>query len=160
MVAALSLSGLFASAQQALWGGDEIISPEIHENKAVTFRLSAPNASEVLITGDWMPTEGMVPGTVAMEKDDKGNWFHTTDFLEPELYSYAFLVDGLRVNDPNNAFLSRDISTSTNIFLIEGSPADLYRVKDVAHGSVSRRWYDSPGLDMTRRIIIYTPPGI
>jgi len=159
MVAALSLSGLFASAQQALWGGDEIISPEIHENKAVTFRLSAPNASEVKLTGDWMPPEGWVPGTVAMEKDEKGTWSYTTEALEPELYSYAFMVDGLRVNDPSNAFLSRDISTSANIFLINGSPADLYRVNDVAHGTVSRRWYDSPGLGMTRRITIYTPPG-
>ena len=159
MVAALSLSGLFAYSQQALWGEEEIISPEIHENKTVSFHLSAPNASEVLITGDWMPVEGWVPGTAHMEKDEKGTWSYTTGALEPELYSYAFLVDGLRVNDPGNAFLSRDISTSANIFLIDGSPADLYRVNDVAHGTVSRRWYDSPGLEMNRRITIYTPPG-
>ena len=159
MAAALTLSGLFASAQQALWGGDEIISPEIHKNKAVTFHLSAPNASKVLITGDWMPVEAWVPGTANMEKDEKGTWSFTTEALEPELYSYAFLVDGLRINDPNNAFLSRDISTSTNIFLIDGPPADLYRVNDVAHGTVSKRWYNSPGLEMTRRVTIYTPPG-
>ncbi len=159
MVAALSLSGLIAYAQQALWGGEEMISPEINENKAVTFRLSAPHATEVMITGDWMPVEGWVPGTVVMERDEKGTWIHSTDPLEPELYSYAFLVDGLRVNDPNNAFLTRDISTNTNIFLIEGGQADLYRVNDVPHGSVTRRWYNSPGLEMNRRITIYTPPG-
>ncbi len=159
MVAALSLSGLFAYSQEALWGENEIISPEIHENKKVTFRLSAPNAGEVKITGDWMPVEGWVPGTVAMEQENKGTWTYTTEALEPELYSYTFLVDGVRVNDPNNAFLSRDISTNTNIFLIDGPPADLYKVNDVAHGSVVRRWYNSPGLEMKRRITIYTPPG-
>ncbi len=159
MVAALSLSGLIAYSQQALWGGEEMISPEINENKAVTFRLSAPNATEVKLTGDWMPVEGWVPGTVVLERDEKGTWIHSTDPLEPEIYSYTFLVDGLRVNDPNNAFLSRDISTNTNIFLIEGGQADLYKVNDVPHGSVTRRWYNSPGLEMNRRITIYTPPG-
>lgn len=159
MAAALSLSGLFAYSQQARWGEEEIISPDIHENKTVTFRLSAPNAQEVKITGDWMPVEAWEPGSAVMVKDEMGSWTYTTDALEPELYSYAFLVDGLRVNDPNNAFLSRDISSNTNIFIIDGPPADLYIVNDVAHGTVSRRWYDSPGLEMNRRITIYTPPG-
>ncbi|MDX2430578.1 MAG: alpha/beta hydrolase-fold protein [Bacteroides sp.] len=159
MVAALSLSGLFAYSQQARWGEEEIISPEINNNKEVTFRLSAPSAQEVKITGDWIPLEAWEPGSEVMEKDEKGTWTYTTDALEPELYSYAFLVDGLRVNDPNNAFLSRDISTNTNVFIIDGPPADLYKVNDVAHGTVSRRWYNSPGLKMKRRITIYTPPG-
>ncbi len=83
MVAALSLSGLFAYSQEALWGENEIISPEIHDNKKVTFRLSAPNAGEVKITGDWMPVEGWVPGTVAMEQENKGTWTYTTEALEP-----------------------------------------------------------------------------
>jgi len=159
MMMILTLNGISALAQQALWGGEQIISPEIHDNKTVTFRLTAPNASEVKISGDWMPPEGWVPGSAAMKKDESGTWTYTTGVLEPELYSYAFLVDGLRVNDPNNAFLTRDISTNTNIFIIEGGQADLYRVHDVAHGSVTRRWYDSPGLEMKRRITIYTPPG-
>ena len=36
-------------AQQALFGGQDITSPEIHENNSVTFRVSAPNAKEVKI---------------------------------------------------------------------------------------------------------------
>jgi enterochelin esterase family protein len=94
-----------------------------------------------------------------MTKDEKGLWVYTTEELEPELYGYAFLVDGLRVNDPNNAFVSRDIATLTNIFLVGGGQADLYKVNKVPHGSVTRRWYDSPGLGMERRLTIYTPPG-
>jgi enterochelin esterase family protein len=32
-------------------------------------------------------------------------------------------------------------------------------VNDIPHGSLTRRWYNSPGLDKDRRITIYTPPG-
>ena len=148
-----------ALAQQALFGGTEIISPEIHENQTVIFKVNAPEAEEVKLSGDWMPVEGWVPGSVNMLKDDNGLWSHTTDVLAPELYGYAYLIDGVRTNDPNNVFVSRDISTNTNILLVEGGQADLYKVNDVPHGSVTRCWYGSPGLDMIRRITIYTPPG-
>jgi enterochelin esterase-like enzyme len=155
----MTLVNIAALAQQALWGGGEIISPEIHEDQTVTFRVAAPNAHEVKISGDWMPAEGWTPGSVVMEKDEKGVWSHTTGVLEPELYSYFFLVDGFRANDPNNPYLNRDIATVTNFFIVGGGQVDLYRVNDVAHGTVTRRWYDSPGLGMDRRITIYTPPG-
>jgi enterochelin esterase family protein len=146
-------------AQQAIGAGQDLISPEIHADRKVTFRLQAPQASEVKLSGDWMPVSGWVPGAVTMVKGENGIWTYTSEVMEPELYGYVFLVDGLRVNDPNNAFLTRDISTQTNIFLIEGEQADLYRVNTVPHGSVTRRWYDSPGLGMDRRMTIYTPPG-
>ena len=155
----LALSGIGVYAQQAIGGGQEIVSPEINENGTVSFRLQAPQADEVKLTGDWLPAEGFVPGSVVMEKNEKGTWTHTTEALEPELYGYAFLVDGLRVNDPNNAFLSRDIATNTNIFIIGGEQADLYKVNEVPHGSVTRRWDDSQGNQMKRRITLYTPPG-
>lgn len=146
-------------AQQSIYGGSEILSPEIHEDRSVSFRIQATEAKEVRLTGDWMPAEGWSPGSVLMERDENGLWAHTTGVLEPELYGYAFLLDGVRTNDPNNVFVSRDIATNTNILLIPGEQADLYKVNDVPHGSVTRRWYHSPGLDMNRRITIYTPPG-
>lgn len=146
-------------AQQAIGGGTDIQSPKINEDQSLTFSIQAPNATEVKLSGDWMPMEGWVPGSVAMTKDENGLWTYTTESLEPELYGYAFKVDGLRVNDPNNAFLTRDISTNTNIVILGGGQADLYRVNKVPHGSVTRRWYDSPGNQMNRRITIYTPPG-
>jgi len=157
-LAMLTVTSLAMLAQQAI-GGQQSASPEIHEDHTVTFNLHAPGATEVKLSGDWMPVEGWVPGSLAMTRDENGNWTYTTEALEPELYGYAFLVDGLRVNDPNNAFLSRDVATNTNIFIIGGEQADLYRVNEVSHGSLTRRWYYSPGLDMERRITIYTPPG-
>jgi enterochelin esterase-like enzyme len=53
----------------------------------------------------------------------------------------------------------RDVATVTSQFIIGGGHADYYIVKDVPHGSVTRRWYDSPTLKEQRRITIYTPPG-
>ena len=31
-------------AQQALWGGAAVVSPDIHDDNTVTFRLKAPKA--------------------------------------------------------------------------------------------------------------------
>jgi enterochelin esterase-like enzyme len=148
-----------ASAQEALRGGTEIVSPEIHDDNTVTFRAQAPDAGQVRVSGDWMPAEGWTPGSAPMVKGENGVWTYTTEPLEPELYGYSLMVDGFRTLDPNNAFASRDIATLTSIFIIGGGRADLYRVNDVPHGSVTRRWYDSPGLGKDRRITIYTPPG-
>ncbi len=94
-----------------------------------------------------------------MVKDEKGIWSYTSAVLAPELYAYAFIIDGNRTYDPGNPFLIRDVSTLTNIFIIGGDQADLYKVNDIPHGTVTRRWYNSPGLGMDRRITIYTPPG-
>ena len=147
------------TAQQALWGGNDIISPEINKDNSVTFRLLAPSATEVKISGDWMPADGWTPGSVVMTKGDKGLWTYTSNNLPSELYSYYFLVDGLRCSDPNNVYVIRDVATVTNVFIVGGGQADLYKVNDVKHGTVTRRWYSSPGNNVTRRITIYTPPG-
>lgn len=47
----------FTFAQQALWGGAPVVSPEIHDNNTVTFRLKAPKAVTVQVTGDFLPTQ-------------------------------------------------------------------------------------------------------
>jgi enterochelin esterase family protein len=154
-----SILNLPVQAQQAIGAGQDMVSPEIHQDQSVTFRLQAPEAQEVKLTGDWMPVNGWVPGSVSMTKGEEGVWTYTTPVMEPELYSYVFLVDGLRVNDPNNAFISRDVATNSNIFLVGEGQAALYRVRDVPHGTVARRWYESPGLGMDRRLTVYMPPG-
>lgn len=140
-------------------GQKDLVSPELNSDKTVTFRFSAPNAKEVLVQGDWIPSEGYVPGNAKMKKDKDGVWTYTTEQLHSELYSYSFLVDGLKIRDPNNVYLIRDVSSVVNVFLVEGGKADLYKVNEVPHGTVSKRWYKSEGLKMTRRITVYTPAG-
>ena len=168
ILAVLLVLSVASFAQQAIWGGQNISSPQINANYTVTFRLNAPNASSVQVTGDFLPTrkaEGQfgkydVPGTADLVKDSTGVWEYTTpEALKPELYSYSFIVDGFKTTDPNNVYLIRDVASLTNIFLIGGGRADLYKVNNVSHGTVARRWYQSPTLNMTRRITIYTPAG-
>ena len=144
-----------ALAQQALWGNAPVVSPEIHENKTVTFRLRAPKAVKVQVAGDFL-----AQGVADLVENKEGIWEYTTpEPLKPELYGYTFLVDGLKINDPSNVYMIRDVATITNVFIIGGERADLYKVNDVPHGTVSKVWYDSPSLGMDRRLTIYTPAG-
>ena len=151
-----------AFAQQALWGGAPVISPEIHDNNTVTFRLKAPKAVKVQVTGDFLPTQKIKtpfgefdgPGVVDLKEGKEGVWeFTTPEPLKPELYSYSFIMD------PSNVYMIRDVASVTNVFIIGGERADLYKVNDVPHGTVSRIWYNSPTLGMNRRMTVYTPAG-
>ncbi|MDX9725668.1 MAG: alpha/beta hydrolase-fold protein [Bacteroidales bacterium] len=145
-------------SQQALFGGTNIISPEVNADNTVTFRFMAPDAREVRISGDWMPAQGWTPGSELMKKDEKGLWTYTSDVLPSDLYSYSFSVDGIRNTDPNNVYMIRDVASVTNVFITGEGKGDLYKVNSVPHGSVTRRWYNSPSLGIVRRITIYTPP--
>lgn len=167
-LSAILLISVTSFAQQALWGGQQIVSPEIHPDNTVTFRYRAPKAVKVEITGDFLPPQKMntpygefdVAGTAELKEGAEGIWeFTTPQPLASELYSYSFIVDGLRVNDPSNVHQVRDVASITNIFIIKGDRGDLYSVNDVPHGTVARRWYNSPTLKENRRITIYTPQG-
>lgn len=149
------LFSFIAHAQQALWGTPALQSPEIHTDNTVTFRYRAPKAVRVQLTGDFLPQ-----GQLAELTEVDGVWQYTTpEALQPELYSYSFIVDGVKTTDPNNVYLIRDVATVTNVFLIQGGRADLYAVNQVPHGTVSKVWYNSPSLGLQRRLSIYTPPG-
>lgn len=161
------LLGYSAQAQEALFRAQNIISPEIHADNSVSFRVYAPEAKSVQVTGDFLPTVKMEtqfgpmdgPGKTDLSKGENGVWEYKTAPLGPELYNYSFIVDGFTTTDPSNPFLIRDVASVTNIFIVGGGHADLFKTNDTPHGSVTRRWYDSPGLGMDRRITIYTPPG-
>jgi|SRR6218665_690339 len=131
----------------------EIVSPQINADNTVTFRLDAKDAKSVSLQGDCAPQGGN------FSKDADGIWTYTTPKLAPELYSYSFVVDGIKVQDPNNAFVIRDVASVVNVMIVPGGKAELYKVSDVPHGSISKRWYESPTLKLTRRLTVYTPPG-
>lgn len=157
-------------AQQALLSGNDIISPEVKEDGTVTFRLFAPKAIKVQLTGDFLPKEkvdspmGPVErdGIIDLKEGEGGIWTYTTGSLSPELYSYKFIVDGMNLLDPSNVYMCRDIASYMNIFIVEkeaGDKGDLYSVNDMPHGNVAKVWYDSPTLKMQRRMTVYTPAG-
>ncbi|MBO4985494.1 MAG: esterase [Bacteroides sp.] len=168
LFSALMLIAALSFAQQALWGGAQVMSPEIHDDNTVTFRLRAPKAVKVQVTGDFLPTQKIktpygefdAPGVADLTENREGVWEYTTPApLAPELYSYTLLVDGLKINDPANVYMIRDVASVTNVFIIGGGRADLYKVNNVPHGTVSKLWYNSPTLGLNRRLTVYTPAG-
>ena len=153
---------LSSFAQQALGRGSRIVSPQINEDNSVTFRLVAPKAIRVHVAGDFLPAEGVDPKevpTFAEMTEKNGVWEYTTKPLASELYSYSFIVDGLKILDPSNVYINRDVASTMNIFIVGGGCGDYYKVNDVPHGTVSKVWYDSPTLNLTRRMTVYTPAG-
>lgn len=166
-VVALLMISSVAYCQEALWNTQELVSPEIHANNSVTFRYFAPNAKSVKIVGDFLPARQQdtpfgkvdIPGIAELNREEDGVWEYTTANLPSELYTYSFEVDGMTTMDPNNVYLQRDVASLTNIFIVGGGQADLYSVNDVAHGSITKRWYNSPTLGKERRVTVYTPAG-
>lgn len=155
LLAVLMLIGTTVFAQQALWGNEQLVSPQIHEDHTVTFRLRAPKAVKVQVVGDFSAT-----GVAEMVENKEGIWEYTTPQpLAPELYCYNFMVDGLKINDPANVYVIRDIASVFNVFIVGGERADYYKVNNVPHGTVSKVWYESPSLGINRRMTVYTPAG-
>lgn len=137
----------------------DLVSPEVLPDGRITFRLEAPKAQQVALRGDWLPRDEWRWGTVAMTKDSDGVWSCTIPPLQPEFYWYTFVVDGTLAQDPGNPHMLRDVGNLFQPLLITGGKGDLYAIKDVPHGTVTKTWFDCPTLKMTRRVTVYTPPG-
>ena len=133
-------------------GGPRVSSPEVDPDNKVTFRIFAPKADSVSVRGDFGDEAQMV-------KDDQGIWSVTLGPIEPEMYSYTFNVDGLSILDPSNSLNTNSSMRNQSILIVPGEVSELYMVKDVPHGTVAKVWYDSPVLNMKRRMVVYTPPG-
>lgn len=152
LASALLLSAA-AFAQQSLWDISDFETVTVNPDKSVTFKLKAPKAVKVQVTGDFME------GAADLAEGKDGIWEYTTAPLESELYNFRFFVDGLAFNDPSYTYVQRDISNLMDYFIVPGGKADNYMVQDVPHGTVSRVWYHSATLGMDRRMSVYTPAG-
>jgi enterochelin esterase-like enzyme len=130
-----------------------VISPELLSDRRVTFRIRAPKADEVTVSGEW----GGQPQTLT--KDEQGVWSATIGPLAPEIYGYSFTVDGLRIADPGNPALKPMRSPTTSILEVPGQPPLLHEFQDVPHGTVRHHWYASRSLGVRRSLHVYTPPG-
>ena len=139
-----------ASVQQEIMG--QIVSPEVHPDRRVTFRLKSAHASSVLVQG--------IAGLDAqpMTKGEEDVWEVTVGPLEPELYSYVFSVDGTIVTDPQNRQVKKWLSLNS-MFLVPGDPPLLHEQQPVPHGVVHHHIYDSKATESQRGVYIYTPPG-
>ena len=132
-------------------------SPEVHADRRVTFRLRAPKATEVAVSGEF------IVGAVQqkMQKDAQGVWSVTLGPFEPENYEYDFFVDGVQILDPRNPYVkyNRGPAAISSLVDIRGTAPRFFDVAPVPHGTVEIRQYESKVTSSTHRIHVYTPPG-
>ena len=130
-------------------------SPEIGADGAVTFRLRAPAATDVLLTGEFLS------GSKPFVKGSDGVWSITLGPLAPEIYHYNLVINGVRTIDPGNPQVKTGSTPSTisSILEVPASGAAFYDAKAVPHGQIHTHWYRSKSLNTTRRVTVYTPPG-
>jgi enterochelin esterase-like enzyme len=156
---AVALLSPRASAQQK--GGAQparaaqVRSPEIHPDRSVTFRVTAPKATEVVLTGEF------VTGPQKLKKDDQGVWTLTVGPVDPDLYEYEISVDGINSIDPRNPLVkyNRAPGVVSSLLDVPAATPRFFDTKAVPHGKVDIRFYDSKATGTVRRVRIYTPPN-
>lgn len=133
-----------------------VVSPDVHSDRRVTFRVHAPEASKAAFFGDWMK-----PGAnEQMTKDARGVWSVTVGPLPPSIYIYHFIVDAMTIADPVNPRVKLRARTSASLVEVGGDTPALWQPRDVPHGAVEINWQKSKVLGGDPRWIwIYTPPG-
>ena len=129
-----------------------VVSPEVQTNGRVTFRLKAPNAKAVQLS-----CEGVKNPT--LQKDDQGVWSFTTEPLAPDIYVYAFNVDGLHLIDPANSLLKYNLLNTDSQVLVPGPKSLPWEINDVPRGQLHQHFYKSAVAGDEREFFVYTPPG-
>lgn len=130
------------------------VSPEIHADKTVTFRLRAPEARKVEVRGDWGGEGG------PMAKGADGWWSLTLGPLSPDIYSYNFAMDGVNLLDPLNPLAKPKRSKTDSVLdLPRDIPAAWDQQPGVARGTVHLHQYTSKSLGSERQLRVYTPPN-
>jgi enterochelin esterase-like enzyme len=139
-----------------------VVSPEIHADRHVTFRLAAPGARTVELR-----SPGDIPGSLAaggrglspfpLTRGAGDVWEVTVGPVPAGAYRYVFSVDGVQVADPRNPATSQTNTTVYSLVVVPGS--DVFDTRDVPHGAVASVLYDSKTLGGIRRMHVYTPPG-
>ena len=131
-----------------------LISPEVHADGKITFRLRAPKAEKVSVICEAV-------GTQPMAKDADGVWSVTVGPVPPGIYDCQFDVDGLRITDPASPNVFGNRQGSRGYVEVPGPPghprSDEWR--DVPHGTVTIHWYTSKVTGARRRVHVYAPPG-
>jgi enterochelin esterase family protein len=153
-IAVLLIAGFVSAQEIQNFQRQVIVSPEIKDGQ-VTFRVMAPNAREVKLSGSWMADRANAP---AMTKGENGVWSYAIQAPAPEIYTYNFVIDGVPKNDDANIMVQRDGRNLLSMLFIDGPLTANYREAS-KRGNVHAVWYDSPTIGLNRRMMVYTPYG-
>jgi enterochelin esterase-like enzyme len=146
--------GVSATAASAQAPPPNFVSPEISPDRTITLRYFAPNAKQVVANGE---LDGK-PHPLTRGAD--GVWSVTIGPLPPDIYTYAFNVDGVTALDPRNANTKLGYGGFGAVSVVEvpGDAPQFYDSRPVPHGEVRIRPYESKSLGVSRTIWVYTPP--
>lgn len=151
----LMAAWVLATAVTAAAQAPAYVSPQVNADRTVTLRLFAPDAKQVVAAGelDGRPHP--------MTKGGDGVWSVTIGPLAPDIYTYAFTVDGVSALDPRNADTKYGYGAfgPTSVVEVPGDGPQFYDVQAVPHGDVRIRPYVSRVLGVSRTVWVYTPPG-
>ena len=133
-----------------------IVSPEVQADRRVVFRLWAPQAADVQLSGDWM---GRQP-PIKLAKSDNGVWSVTVGPLAPNLYTYGFIVDGVRASDPScRCTLTWAARAASSRFTIPAQFPQIWDNQNQVPGTLHHERFFSKLQQRMRRFLVYTPPG-
>ncbi len=134
-------------------------SPDVRDDRTVTFRLKAPEAKSVSLSGVAILTALGQQKPVPFAKDADGVWSLTVGPLRPDMYIYYFAVDGVQVADPANTVAGFTAMPPYSQLVVHGDGPAYYDARDVPHGTVTRHIYYSGVTKGERDLYVYTPPG-
>jgi enterochelin esterase-like enzyme len=135
-------------------------SPDVRDDRTVTFRLKAPEAKQVQLAGvALLAALGDPNKPVPFQKGDDGMWTLRVGPLQPDMYVYHFIVDGVRIADPNNTVAGFTAMPPYSQLVVHGDGPAYYDAKNVPHGLVTRHVYHSNVTDGERELYVYTPPA-
>ena len=139
---------------QGWWGASaEPFSPLVHQNKSITFRFKAKNATKVdLVFGEW----DIKPQP--MKKDTAGIWEIRIGPTAPGIYSYQFAVDGVNVIDPSNPVIKSGTEVYGSIVEVPGEDQPRFdEIQQVPHGVLHHIKYPSSALKRLRGMVVFLP---
>ncbi|MDB6152027.1 MAG: Carbohydrate acetyl esterase/feruloyl esterase [Chthoniobacteraceae bacterium] len=128
-----------------------ISSPEIKEDHHVVFRLKAPQAREVSVSGQGFARAPMTRDAAS------GEWSVTVGPVEPGVWEYSFNVDGVDMIDSANPAIKPQRQPKTSILQIPGTPPLVWDFQNVPHGTLHEHTFQAA--HSVRRFHVYTPPG-
>lgn len=140
--------------------GANLVSPEVTDDRVVTFRLRAPEARSVALGGaSLLLALGGRSTPIPFERAEDGLWTLTVGPLAPNIYSYRLVVDGVAVVDPNNTLLVSADQPGYSLLVVHGDGPRYYDARPVPHGAITRHVYQSDVTSGARELYVYTPPN-
>ena len=96
-----------------------------------------------------------------MKKGENDMWSVTVGPLDPDEYVYYYILDSVRILDPNNprVKIGYVTSTTTNLLNVPANEPAFYDVQDVPHGEIRTLLYKSKSNGVVRELTVYVPPG-